>query len=278
MIRLDPKASEALASAVASAKQSTKSGAPESTKLEVGTTVRRPATPLLLRAAAAAALVAACGLASFAGTQAQRSAAHQSGAEVAALNQDAFARLTRELESVRTDLAALKAEAGYSSQASASDRDKLDQKIEALGAALRKPDVTSSVLEARIDRMESQIMSTLGDLSARTAAAPAAQGPAPAAAAPVAPAAPALTEAAIREPEPTPPPATPVRSARNEPVDGWIVREVYDGAALVEGRNRRLYEVAPGGVVPGVGRVESIERRGRSWVVLTDKGFIGSYR
>jgi hypothetical protein len=61
-------------------------------------------------------------------------------------------------------------------------------------------------------------------------------------------------------------------------VDGWVVREVYDGAALVEGRNRRLYEVVPGGMVPGVGRVESIERRGRSWVVLTDKGVIGTYR
>lgn len=277
MIRLDPKASEALASAIASAKQSAKAGTVESAKL--ADAPRSSSKALLLRAAAAAALIAACGLASYAGTQARRSAAHQSGAEVAAFNQDAFARLTREFESVRADLATLKAEAGYSSQASASDRAKLDQKIEALAAALRKPDVTSSALEARLDRMESQIMGTLGDLSARAAAAPAPAAPAAAApAAPVAPAAPALTEAALREPEPASPPAPPVRSARNEPVDGWIVREVYDGAALVEGRNRRLYEVAPGGVVPGVGRVESIERRGRSWVVLTDKGFIGSYR
>jgi hypothetical protein len=276
MIRLDPKASEALASAVASAKQSAKSGATESAKLAGGP--GSPSKGLLLRAVAAAALIAACGLASYAGTQAQRSAVHRTGAEAAAFNQDAFARLTRELESVTADLATLKAEAGYSSQAGASDRAKLDQKIEALAAALRKPDVTSSALEARLDRMESQIMSTLGDLSARTAAAPAAA--APAAAAPVAPATPVLTEAAIREPEPAsaPPSAPPVKSARNEPVDGWIVREVYDGAALVEGRNRRLYEVAPGGIVPGVGRVESIERRGRNWVVLTDKGFIGSYR
>jgi hypothetical protein len=56
------------------------------------------------------------------------------------------------------------------------------------------------------------------------------------------------------------------------------VREVYDGVALVEGQNRRLYEAVPGGFVPGIGRVEAIERRGRSWVVLTDKGVIGAYR
>lgn len=275
MIRIDPKASEALASAVASAKKNATAAKPlaaESAKLSAATAARWSVTSLLLRSAAAAALVAACGLASYAGTQIQSGAVHRTGAEVAALSQDAFAKLTGELGSVRADLAALKAEAGYSSQTSASDWAKLEQKIEALAAALRKPDVTSSALEARLDRMESQIMTTLADLSAKSAAAPAA---APAAAAPVAPPAPALTEAAIREPEP---PAPPVKSARNEPVDGWILREVYDGAALVEGRNRRLYEVAPGGMVPGVGRVESIERRGRSWVVLTDKGFIGSYR
>jgi hypothetical protein len=121
-------------------------------------------------------------------------------------------------------------------------------------------------------------MTTLADLAAKPAAAPAAGAPAAAAPATTTPAR-AVTEAAVREPEPAPPPASvAVKSVRNEPVDGWILREVYDGAALVEGRNRRLYEVAPGGVVPGVGRVESIERRGRAWVVLTDKGFIGSYR
>jgi hypothetical protein len=34
----------------------------------------------------------------------------------------------------------------------------------------------------------------------------------------------------------------------------------------------------PGGILPGVGKVEAIERRGARWVVLTDKGFIGTYR
>ncbi len=57
-----------------------------------------------------------------------------------------------------------------------------------------------------------------------------------------------------------------------------MLREVYNGAALVESRNRRLYEVMPGGILPGVGRVEAIQRRGTRWVVLTDKGFIGTYR
>jgi hypothetical protein len=61
-------------------------------------------------------------------------------------------------------------------------------------------------------------------------------------------------------------------------LDGWTLHEVYDGVALIEGRNRRLYEVGQGGVIPGVGPVEAIERRGKRWVVVTQKGFIGNER
>jgi hypothetical protein len=64
-------------------------------------------------------------------------------------------------------------------------------------------------------------------------------------------------------------------AAKPKPVEGWVLREVYDGGALVESRNGRLYEVAPGRNLPSVGRVESIERRGRIWVVVTAKGIIG---
>lgn len=57
-------------------------------------------------------------------------------------------------------------------------------------------------------------------------------------------------------------------------VEAWALRDVYDGVAVLEDRKRRLAEVAPGDTVPGVGRVEAIERRGRSWVVVTKQGLI----
>jgi hypothetical protein len=63
-------------------------------------------------------------------------------------------------------------------------------------------------------------------------------------------------------------------AAKPKPVEGWVLREVYDGGALVESRTGRLYEVAPGRNLPSVGRVETIERRGRIWVVVTAKGVI----
>src|SRR5215217_2530106 len=67
--------------------------------------------------------------------------------------------------------------------------------------------------------------------------------------------------------------------AKPEPkpaIEGWVLREVYDGVALIEGRNKRLLEVAPGQSLTGIGRVEAIEKRGRSWVVVTNRGIITS--
>lgn len=61
---------------------------------------------------------------------------------------------------------------------------------------------------------------------------------------------------------------------KSETVDSWALRDVYDGVAILEDRRRRLVEVGAGDTVPGLGRVETIERRGRSWVVVTRQGVI----
>lgn len=91
------------------------------------------------------------------------------------------------------------------------------------------------------------------------------------------------------------PPATPTPAAKpsavasNEPahtnavaeskpatVENWALRDVYNGVALIEGKNRRLIEIVPGQNLPGVGRVEAIERRGKTWIVVTSRGIITS--
>jgi hypothetical protein len=53
----------------------------------------------------------------------------------------------------------------------------------------------------------------------------------------------------------------------------WVVRDVYDGIALVEGPQGAL-EVMPGDTIPGAGTVKSIERRGAGWIVLTSRGLV----
>jgi hypothetical protein len=64
-----------------------------------------------------------------------------------------------------------------------------------------------------------------------------------------------------------PPPQKPIR--------GWIVREVHGGMAVVEGPNG-YRQIGPGDFLPGAGRVERIERRGRDWAVVTNQGYINN--
>ena len=56
-------------------------------------------------------------------------------------------------------------------------------------------------------------------------------------------------------------------------VQGWVLRRVYDGAALIEGRDG-IIEVEPGDVAPGLGRIESIKRQDGRWVVMTARGLV----
>jgi hypothetical protein len=65
----------------------------------------------------------------------------------------------------------------------------------------------------------------------------------------------------------------PKASAKPAVVEGWVVRKIYDGAALVEGRYG-MVEVEPGMILPGVGRVHEIKRQDGRWVVVTAKGLI----
>jgi hypothetical protein len=60
-------------------------------------------------------------------------------------------------------------------------------------------------------------------------------------------------------------------------VEGWVVRDVHRGTALLEGR-MGLIEVDPGDVVPGLGRVDAIRRQDGRWVVVTPRGLIMSPR
>ena len=52
----------------------------------------------------------------------------------------------------------------------------------------------------------------------------------------------------------------------------WLV-EADEGYAVIDGRDGPQ-QVAAGDVLPGIGRVQRIERRGRDWVVVTSAGVI----
>jgi hypothetical protein len=56
-------------------------------------------------------------------------------------------------------------------------------------------------------------------------------------------------------------------------LEGWVVRDVQRGTALIEGR-MGLIEVDQGDGVPGLGRIDSIRKQDGRWVVVTSKGTI----
>jgi hypothetical protein len=69
-------------------------------------------------------------------------------------------------------------------------------------------------------------------------------------------------------------PALDAQAASRQPVvQDWVLRRVYDGAALIEGRDG-IIEVEPGHVAPGLGRIEGIKRQDGRWVVVTARGLI----
>ncbi|HUZ32780.1 MAG TPA: hypothetical protein VMV19_11870 [Xanthobacteraceae bacterium] len=54
----------------------------------------------------------------------------------------------------------------------------------------------------------------------------------------------------------------------------WIVQDVRRGHALVENNRGGVFDVAVGGILPGLGRIETIKRQGGQWVVVTAGGLI----
>lgn len=87
----------------------------------------------------------------------------------------------------------------------------------------------------------------------------------------------AAAQSAPTVPVPLPRPAQ--RGAAVEPLnpppvlDGWRVVDVFDGYVYVQGHGR-IFEVAIGTQLPGLGRVEQVKRQDGRWTVVTPKGVI----
>ncbi len=65
----------------------------------------------------------------------------------------------------------------------------------------------------------------------------------------------------------------PIPETKPTTIDGWTVREVIDGIAVLEGPDG-IVRAARGDNVPGAGKVFTIVRWGNRWIVATSKGLI----
>ena len=67
----------------------------------------------------------------------------------------------------------------------------------------------------------------------------------------------------------------PVPETRLKTIEGWMLREVTNGTAVLEGPNG-IWTAKRGDTVPGVGRVDSIVLWGERWIVATSSGLIST--
>jgi hypothetical protein len=57
-------------------------------------------------------------------------------------------------------------------------------------------------------------------------------------------------------------------------LEGWLLRDIFNGGALIQSPRNGVLEVIPGDNVPGLGRVDAIRRQDGRWVVVTSRGLI----
>ena len=159
---------------------------------------------------------------------------------------------------IDAEIVALKASLEHTSRTTTGQLNKASDRLDKVEKAQAEPAAKLAKLSEAVDKLRT------AQASAPTAAAAPAPakditGSIPQQAAAAAPPAPAAS------PKP--------EVARMPTVEGWILRDVANGSALIESR-RGMYEVYAGDPIPGLGRVDAIRRQDGRWVVVTSKGLI----
>jgi len=156
---------------------------------------------------------------------------------------------------IDADIVALKASLEHTARTGVTQFNKTSDRLDKVEKAQGEPAAKLAKLSETVDKLRAAQASVA---PAATAQAPAREvtGSVPQQAAAAAPAAPPKPEV-----------------ARLPTVEGWVLRDVANGSALIEGR-RGMYEVYAGDPVPGLGRVDAIRRQDGRWVVVTTKGLI----
>jgi len=184
--------------------------------------------------------------------------------------------LKKSIESLKASLDAEKAEANASIAQLSAKLDRLQrEEPKAAQASLDKSEHAESK-PAAIEKVADPkaVQATLDKAARAEKAAPMTTASIPAIAAPQS------ARATTTQVPATSPKAQPLAMASAEPqrkppqlLTNWVVRDVYDGIALVEGPEGAI-EVMPGDTIPGAGTVKAIERRGGGWIVLTSRGLV----
>jgi hypothetical protein len=155
---------------------------------------------------------------------------------------------------IDADILTLMGNLEHISKTSQDQFNKTSDRLDKVEKAQAEPAAKSAKLGETVDKLH------VAPAAAAAAATPAAAKEVTGSISP-----PATTPAAAPAPKP--------EVARLPTVEGWVLRDVANGAALIEGR-RGMFEVYAGDPIPGLGRVDAIRRQDGRWVVVTGKGLI----
>jgi hypothetical protein len=204
-------------------------------------------------AALAAVVVLAMAAGALGGALATAGLGHFTGGDAAAAagNQALEASVAR----IDADVLSLKTSVDHTSRLAMTQFNKTSERLDKVEKAQAEPAAKLAKLSEAVEKLH---------------AAP------PAAPVPVAAAAPAAAKevtGSISAPAAAPASAPKVELARLPTVEGWLLRDVANGGAVIEGR-QGIFEVYAGDPVPGLGRVDAIRRQDGRWVVVTSRGLI----
>ena len=173
------------------------------------------------------------------------------GEKMAANNSSLEAAVAR----IDADILTLKASVEHDAGMAAGQFNKTSDRLDKIEKAQAEPAAKIAKLSEAVDKLRA------APVVAATVAVPAAARDVTGSIAP--PATVATVPAASAKPD----------IARLPTVEGWVLRDVGNGGALIESR-RGIFEVYAGDPVPGLGRVDAIRKQDGRWVVVTSKGLI----
>jgi len=167
---------------------------------------------------------------------------------------------------IDTEVAALRTSLEQASKHSASQISKTSDRLDKVEKAQAEPAAKLAKLSDTVEKLRTASAATpaAAPVAAATAAAPG-------------PAAPKESTGSIQTanagPAQVPLPAPKPEVARLPTVEGWVLRDVGNGSALIEGR-QGIFEVYAGDPIPGLGRIDAIRKQDGRWVVVTSRGLI----
>jgi hypothetical protein len=161
---------------------------------------------------------------------------------------------------IEADIVNLKASIEHAAKLGTSQFNKTSDRLDKVEKAQAEPAAKLARLSEAVDKLR----------AAPPAAAPAAVAPPPATKDITGTVTPPATTAVAAPAQVVP--AKP-DIGRLPTVEGWVLRDVGNGGALIENR-RGVYEVYAGDTIPGLGRVDAVRRQDGHWVVVTSKGLI----